>query len=600
MSDIAPVLKDGFGVPLTWIYSTNGEMLKDYYGKPISVYVKELTYTYDEEDDDECEIVFQFEDMANFSLPYFQQDVVLVVQWGYLTEAGKFIKSPKRKVAIRDIDTDYGTKGIIIKLHCTDLVAYIKGFKTQTMRRYENPNAKNALDAIGKAEDNFLDWLKESGEGLFKPTVTMKDKATRWDLRGQQRNATYNAKTGVYTVARDNARVSKEFFTEFHTAKVIKGKSKALSQAILDQLKFLNAQGGLGGPFIPNTTDDTLHIHQRNFIQKPFKTYTFAKGTGELLQFKSKTNTRKTKEDTSTSTGVNPYNKKIEKSEINLADTATLDKDKKLSSDTTTINKEESLKQYYKEARKTFKDNIQNPEDQKELPDLTYIKINERAKNAGFYDESRFTAVQLVTVPSNEVLDMPEFQKLTEDGKNTSKSDFKREQVLIGYSVEKIQRKYEANVKVVGDPSLIKSKIYGFLNLGRLDNGYWYATTVKHTIKTGGEYLCELDVIKKPSTVGINKQSHKAKIKINGDEIEWENEIESQDVSIYEDEIDEVTLINNMDTTKKKPFQQQDISDIETRLQYLNAEADFVLGTQDNVLKKDEYDELNNPNAKNY
>ena len=127
MSDLSPVLTESFGVPIVWIFTPDGDILRDYDEVPISKYLYDFEYKYDEENDDLCTMKFRFEDIRSFDLPYFQQDVILCVQWGYIPAYGNdILKSPRRKIAIRDLQADYKSDYIELELQCTDLISYLR------------------------------------------------------------------------------------------------------------------------------------------------------------------------------------------------------------------------------------------------------------------------------------------------------------------------------------------------------------------------------------------------------------------------------------------------------------------------------------------
>lgn len=608
MSNIDRLLRYNLGIPLVWVYTADGLILRDRLGTNIARYITDFSYEYDEEGDDVCEIKLQFERVEQMDNPFIIQDSILLVRWGYLTKGGEFINSPTRKVAIRDIDAEYSTKGITMKIECTDLVSYIKSFKTTRTRKYENPNAEIAMQAIGKAEDNFLDFLKEEAEGIFKPTITYKKKSFRWDTQGNVRGADYDEKTGRYEVARVTTAIPKTFFQEFHAAKVIKGKSQAMHTAIADKLKTIGAQSGTGGPFVLNATDDTLHIHQRNFEQETFKNYEFGSGTGELISFKPETRTRKVKEDILKSAGVNPNDKSIEVSEINFADTKITSQEEVPIANNKGGIPNASLEQFLEDSREIYKHNVDNPEDQKHIPDLKYMKSHGVIKNAygiplGPEEQRadyRTHIPQFVTIPSKEVLSMPEFQDLVESKAADVKAQYERDQVLVGYGIEKIQRKYEASATVIGDPSLIKSKTYGFYGLANKHQGPWYATTVKHRITVGRAYECELTLLQKPSAVGLNKNHLKTKVSTSPDgNITYENDIEFSDDMVYGGEVETKQNYNDIDLKKFNENNEREyIKEIANRVEILLTEEDFTMGRVDlvNPIKKENYLGLSRPN----
>ena len=613
MSDIGAVLPNGYGTPLAWVFYESDDdnhvvvrMLDDV---PIARYITDFNYTYDEEGDDICDIKLHIPSVEILNLPYLRNDIRLVVQWGFLVNGGEFIKSPKRKIAIRDIETDYTVEGIRLTLKCTDLVSYIKNQKTTRLKTYQNPNAKIAIDAVGRQEDNFLDWLREIAGGQFIPTITYKDSSIRWDINGTMRAAKYDEKNHRFTRARDNARIEKRLYQEFHVAKIIKGKSKALHNAIEDQLKFFSAIGGQGGPFLQNTTDNGMHIHQRNFKQAIFKSFTYKGGTGELLSFRSTSNTRKIKEDKVSSSGINPFTKETEAQEILLAVTDKTKKDNNSGQPTAVTNgpSKEALDQWAEDARTVFKNNIAIPENQQEVSDLVYLKTNYNLDSlpTGLRGDYLNNSIpqQFVFMQSSEVLNTPEYQDILKENSDGVTAKFRKDQVLLGYMLERIQRKFEATARVVGDPSLIKSRIYNFNNLSSLDRGEWYATKVKHSISKSG-YFCTLSLLKKPTTIGVSSNSMK---KTKDGIIESSDSLDK----VYEDDksqdnydgVDDISdvYISKYDPNNPDVYTENGLDTLNfyQRLDNIDAEEDYTLGKQSLItpLPKKDYDKTKKPNT---
>lgn len=609
------------GMPLAWIFTPDGEVILDSRGRPLSRHITDFEYLYDEEEDDQCNIEFQFDDMAQFNLPYVDNDVVILVQWGFVTPSGKFIKSPKRKVAIRDIESSYSTKGLTLKIECSDLVAYLKGYKTQAVRKFKNPNAKIAIGAINKQEDNLLDWAREIADGKFKATITDDRTALHFDLQGGVTVADYDPKTNKYrAVARDVTAVPRKFFNQFAVGKVIKGKSKALHNGIQDLLDSMVAANG--GNFIMDTTDDELAIRARNFEQDIFKHFLFKGEPRDLISFKSSTDTRKTSEDISTSSGVDPYSKEVNSTKVGFADTSEdktqdekkppkkkplnqkqwefyrswvrtiepeeikADKIAEIAEKGETIEEvrarekaeRERLKQINEEsfnkALEEYADNFielytknikENIDDQSAPPDLVYIKeVAENNRELGEYakaDNYQYP-LERVTIPVQEVMCLPAFQSKLKGKLTDQKEELVEKLNLIGKAVEKMQRKHEATATVMGDPSLMKARVYGFFGLSNKDTGRWYATSVSHKISVGGGYICEMELIRKPRTISSVALNYKAKrtLLTEREQIELQEYIrKSQSDSFDEDDIIDTYVPDN------------EVEGIEKRIETLNA-----------------------------
>lgn len=596
MSDIKTILPEGYGMPLAWLYTPSGDVLRDFDNTPITKYVESFEYEYAEEEDDTCDIKLKLPNVNSLDLPYFQQDVVLHVQWGFMLNNGKVIKSPVRKVAIRDLTTAYTTGGIDLTLECTDLVSYMKGFRSKTVR--SDSRALKVSRAVDKSEDNFMDWLKEVNDGRYTATYTKGKDVVRLDLNGRMQNAQQDPRTGTYKIAIDNARVQKDFMPNLKVGKIIKGKSKTITQAIEDQLKLqADIENGGGGKPIMDTTDNNIHIKHRNFDQPIFKTYIWAKGNGEVIKFDSNTSTRATKEDSATSTGVDPFRKEVKTTTVETADTSKNDYKKIQEADfskldfsngnnarTALLDKpykptDETLNSWLEDARNVFKYNIENPLNQKELPDLRYV-INKEFVNDPVMGTK--TSPIFVKVPSRQILNSPDFIALNSQVSKDIRAQYRKAASIGGTIIDKIQRKYEGTIEVIGDPSLIKGKIINITGLSRLDNGKWYITRCRHTIKMAEGYMVSMDVMKKPKTVTLSSKSMATNPKYDpdSDTVYWPVTTNEDIYKMFEEKKEEIQnseKLNDVEINSEYKTEEDNVREIEQRLEYLNAEEDYVL-----------------------
>lgn len=626
MSDSKQVLSAGYGTPLVWLFTPSGGILRDTDGIAITKYLEEFEYTYNEEEDDVCTLKFQLEKLDNLKLPYFKADAVIHLRWGYLIEDRKIVKSPLRKVAVRDIEREFKQDGIHLTLECTDLVSYLKMFKTQTIKHYAGGLTEADLALQAKMENHFLNWLKEVAKDNFNVTVTKNRNRIKLDKTGIARAFEYDEKKKTYTLARDNARVYKEMYGEFDVSKVIKGKSQSLTAAIQDKLKLLT-DANKGGPLIMDGTDDTIHIKNRDFNQPIFKAFTYYGGTGELLEFKSNTNTRKIKEDKAVNSGINPYTKKVETTTVETADNSkvehmdfnsmafkswlestyanqvkTEEEDnsgaapgslpnipmmtaddialmgKHLNGTYTPKPNKQTVEAWLLEARKIFIHNLENPLNQKELGDLRYTVVRQTVKDPYMGDGK---SKVMVTIPAKTILNTPEFMALNNEVVSNVRAQIHKENVLTGYTIESVQRKYEADAEIIGDPSMIKGKIIQINNVGPEDTGKWYITSASHKISMSKGYTCSLGLIRNPATITISAKTLAINPKYDrdSDELIFENEVEEKVINVYKDEVDNSNLStqnldNNLDDSKIK---EDEIGEMENRLDEIDADEDYNL-----------------------
>lgn len=557
MSDKNKVLKEQLGTPLVWIKNAKGEVVLDANGKYLSSRLTKFKYSYDEENDDECNIKFSFPDSSYCDNIIFNADTVLKVQWGYVTPRNQLIKSPERSIAIRDIKTDYTDSGVELTLECTDLISYIKNVKTNSIKK----------------SSYFVDWLKEVSEGKFKATITLDGFKTIIDKQGTVKDFNFDKKANKVTqVAVDNARFeTREVKLNF--TRILKGKSLALNNAIDDMLMDMDSQDG---PLLQDSTDDVLEIRPRNFEQDIFKSFTYKGTTGELLSFKVRSDTKKIKEDQNFSTNINPKTKTIKEQQVEAADTQI---SKGFTAQNGFISKEpkqDEIDNWLETVRDIYDYNIKNPTRQKDVPDMTYKRTVLRTESY----MGQIVAVEkpfVYTLPAKEILSNPEY--LDEVSNNR----------LTNYTLEKLQKKYQAKATTIGDPSLIKARIYYISNVSKKDTGRWYSVKVEHIIDSGSGYRCEMDMVKKPSSIYLNNNSDSKKVEDNNDELKVSNQIENKETKFYgADGEKEKTTTDNIDNKNDKGIikdntnDRVDLKGMLDRIEILNAEDD-ILNNSDSI-----------------
>lgn len=131
----------------------------------------------------------------------------------------------------------------------------------------------------------------------------------------------------------------------------------------------------------------------------------------------------------------------------------------------------------------------------------------QRYLNAPYYNNYFITESRVGRVLKNMILDK---------GAETINNILTNNR-LINEVTEKMVRKYEADAQVVGDPSVIKSQIYQFLNLGPENSGRWYATEVTHELSLSMGYLTKLKLIRVPKDVRYTNIKYSTNPKVGED-----------------------------------------------------------------------------------
>ena len=554
------------GMPMAWLFDTDGIMLKDQEGRPLSRFLTDFEYVYDEEEDDTCDFTFQFDSIDKYDLPYLTHDIILLVQWGFITSGGEVIKSPKRKVAIRDITTSYSSKGFVMKIKCTDLVAYLKAYTTNTIR-----SSGRAL--VAKLENYFAGWLKELARGQYTANIINDKTSLRYGKEGQVTVGDFDPTLNIVRNPVVGGIPPDSFYYLLYETKVIKGKNINIDGAIRANLEGMEGiSNGQPSKLIMDGTDDNISIRPRNFDQVIFKAFLWQNGLRNFIDFKNNTNTRKIEEDKATTSDINPYNKESETTELNYVDEEDEEdlqepqkpKINSLGLIDSTPDYGEVLKHLEEKSRANsvpLYSESQLEYEAKEIgvPDSTLIKnirlvislkedmiANEdTARAVGYlnqltdnfkeatindpltrrdlvslkdstkildkdrdpYKEKKMGYLKFNT-PASAIVSKPIFLD-QQDKRNKSFDDATR--ALLNKGIEKIQRKHEATATVMGDPSLIKARTYGFFGLSKKDSGKWYCTTVSHKLSTGNGYLCSMNLLKAPKNIAIAELKFKEK-----------------------------------------------------------------------------------------
>lgn len=612
MSDLAPVIVNGIGSPRAWLFTNSGEPLRDFDEQIIAKFLTKFKYTYNEEEDDECSMTFKFPTLRSFDLPYFQQDVILNVEWGYITTDGQIIKSPRRKIAIRDYDTDYAKDGIELVLKCTDLVSYLKNMKTQRVNQYRTESTgtgdpiRDIQGSGSKAmEDVFIEGLLK--EGQVNVVKKVGNATTVHSKDGKIKSGIKNPKTGKYkpVVKKDATKLN---ITKPEAVKPIENLAlrnlgnttytKAIRTKLYwgDKAENLGREGrpskmdGSDGPAIIDGTDDNLEIRTRNFNQPIFKSFTYYGGSGELLSFKANTETRKNKEHKTVSSGVDPYSKKVVSHTVDAVDSnnqkpKTIGQHLQQSAGKPSGKLDEGLMaQVFEEKKRVHKEQVEKLDPT--IRGKNKFTTVERTYNNNITPYMGYKPAKTITREwtAAEVIAHPDFKDYVNKHRNPELTGFSSSgsslrKILTGYSIESIQRKYSATAEVIGDPSLVKAKVYQFNNLGRLDRGKWYATSIEHEIDMDKGYMCTMTLMKNPKAIGISAKTYSANPSYDktSDEITMEGEVDIKEGIIYDavNEEDDNTL-DNMDSIQQegKVREENVVAGMSDRLDFLQAEDD--------------------------
>ena len=462
MADNSQILPNGFGYPFVWITNKKGESIEldDPYKKKINInqLVTSFSYKYDEENDDECVIDFGIVNVSQLENDTFTTDTVLNVQWGYILPKGQLVKGVVRKVAVRDIETQYHSDKICIKLKCTDMVSYIRN---QKLNR-------------SSTRDNLSEFIREIITGEYQATTTVKGGIAVLVPKDKQIDPDKEFVIEGVGIAGMKAVKKKDV--------VIKGNGKAIMQEIEDKLA-----KQVKGPAYVNGRDDVLDITIRDFNQAPYKGFTFAGNTGELISFTPSTQVVKLDKDEAESVQVNPETKEIETTKaVKVQDSG------EVPEGLTKLD----LKRIVGKVKTGFEYNQENLTNQ--LP-MDSIVVEKTWRSTSGYANTNVDLTDNTRVAKQREIIETKHIYATKDVLTLPYTEAEiRKVYLENYIEKKLQRKYEAMAEVIGDPSLISSRVYSINGVRPFDSGNWYCISAEHNINPGQGYICKLELIKKP------------------------------------------------------------------------------------------------------
>lgn len=520
----------GFAGPLIYIFDGAGNLLKNRFGSYIHHEAISFEYEYVEGEDDTCTIIIQTKDRFLPDNKALQIDSALAVQWGYNVVGGGKILSPKRLIAIRDTETQYAADSIKLKLKCTDRVSYIKEIQNNDIRK-----------------GHFIDWLSEVVQGKYKANLLIHTTdIVQYNDKRPDLIKTTEGKFGNVTLARENTAIP--MTAQFFETKVLKGQSKAIHAAILDELKFAE-----GGPFHFDTRDEEVTIANKDFNQPASYSFSYAAEPADIITFTPKTNYQANAVENAEIASVGAENKTVNKTTSNYVSVLETQGGDAITIDGNVVPKELIDNYTTQVLAGHFNKLLENgnivgvEEDEwngnlEMIPDLEYsADINHHVNDyeAAQYDldNAAFTAAKdntaapidflesvRIKIPAKVLLAMDEVQ-------------VRLEQLLQNEIVEREQHKHEADLVVIGNPYIETSKILSISGTANVHSGLWYITKARHKLTPQSGYTVDMELIKKPTASLVVEGKYTAKLQEVTKEIEKPRDLltdEARDIAVKE------------------------------------------------------------------
>jgi len=273
------------------------------------VSVISFTYTFDDEDPDECQIKLQTKDPVAFDSISIGRSSRLQVSWGYI--GGPMVASTI--VVVRDLESKYGAETINTTLVCSDLLFYLNTTRAQEADMVSTiDHIKNQFFGRYKViiKDSgkpiwVLDFYKEEKrieythydviptdpfdvypfelEETTDPISLVDPVPLRSPVYGPSRLNSLDVKVsgmrdGWYVGPENEIRAWLE-----KSRGVLEGNRSQMT-VIRDLLKECPK-----GPWYVTGRGQTLLIHNRDFINAPIRVYSYQKEPGHLIDFTAKT-----------------------------------------------------------------------------------------------------------------------------------------------------------------------------------------------------------------------------------------------------------------------------------------------------------------------
>ena len=279
------------------------------------IHIVSMEYTYDDDNDDACNIVLQANDAKWLDYLQITREDILTVSWGYLTGPS----TSNRTVVIRDIRSRYSQNGITCELKCSDMATYLKVTNS--------PFTENItpIDYIKQYCSGILNieiinaGNKVYSQGAYEKEGETSDKFDIITYSSPSSNvspnkpSTYNGSPYMRskTIYENSYELGKWFVGESDVLRKFMEKTRDLNVAnkspytVIYEIMQLAPQG----PWFISGRDNSIKIHNRNLGNNSYKVYSWAKNPYNLLEFIPETKYEAFSKNTISQIGGDPLTK---------------------------------------------------------------------------------------------------------------------------------------------------------------------------------------------------------------------------------------------------------------------------------------------------
>jgi len=497
------------------------------------VSIVDFRYKFDDEESDECTIKLQTSDPLAFNRIGIVRSSLLQVSWGYVAGPMTYAAT----VVVRDHETKYGRSQITTQLICSDLLTYL-----------------TTARSVAAGEASMIDHLKTSFLGKYN--VVIKDKGNEiWSLglkrKIEQRTATYSLHDTMPIDPWDIMlwlRSSRRDMTKFARGVVRHVPRKPLIgympnvvniEPVItddehwycsdnDPIKaWLEKVRGViesnrskftvirdlfkdcpNGPWYITGRCQTLLIHNRDFVNKPVRFYTYKSEPSQLIDFTAKTKYDQFEKNRISSTAYDPSNQNLYKLDTYLDELFSMVTFKE-------IYEERNLtEEGFKKWLKRWVDLVRAHEKwQSTRTSFSVVQKNMTDEGVGWTKlqlKPRFPSYTEISNPDVALQDntnLPQPSPYYDDVAIITGFHYARplqfiddrSNFIANETRKAAMEKEEANIKVVGDPFLQSQMRVQIGNVFKQHKGLYYIKKCEHIITHQG-YKTEMDCLKVLST----------------------------------------------------------------------------------------------------
>jgi hypothetical protein len=510
MSDIK---KQGYaGIFIRVFNANNSELIQG---------VTSIKYTHSERADDASTITIKSKEVGIVDSPDIQENKMLNLVFGYTSG-----EKQKRQVWIWDIQTEFTTEGVTLRIEAYCKAAYLLLDSSKDV--WNNTNLEDMARQI--ADSSGLEFENEFDEAYVD------------FAKGSE----FDEETNQFTQARDTTSRPRVYRWKNQQV-VAANRSKA---RILQDMKEKEPTPDV----VIEGRDDKLILRRRNLKQSPYKSLVWRGEPGNFLQFEPRSNLRLNKKygiSNSVSTW-DEENKEYTQGSVgkpqtgitSLGDNEEVTWGQQKAEDIQSALNEDILTGspytvdgVYVEEEIDEKDENGNPiikrrfNKKLEIGDNAFVGwVKRGTRKSNLVLDKKFITVETDVTGR---IEQRSFDVIPITKENLPTGDGTPEEEAGAGANRKARNEldlYEANIMVLGDPDLVSGKIVNIKGTGVKYSGNWYIKSATHELETESGYITRLLVCR--NSLNSLDNENPLKLKTSQINIESNNGILTEDGTI--------------------------------------------------------------------